>query len=150
MANTYSQFYAHIVFSTKGREPFLKKEFRQDVFKYISGIIVQTGNKSFIVNGIEDHVHLLVGLSMTCSVSELVREVKRGATLYMNGKVNTGSKFSWQVGYGCFSVSRSQVRKVFKYIEEQELHHHKITFKEEYINFLNSADINYNLKHVFD
>lgn len=128
----------------------MDKEWRQDVFKYISGIITAKGHKSIIVNGVSDHVHIFVGLKPVMSLSDLVRDIKNNSTNFINEKNYLKKKFSWQEGYGAFSYAHSQVNSVYSYILNQEQHHGERSSEDEYINLLQTFEVSYNEKYVFD
>ena len=150
MASTYSQIYIQYVFAVKGRVNLLKKPWRENVFKYISGIIKGKNQKAIIVNGVADHLHVFVGLKPAMSVSDLVRDIKNNSTNFINEQKFLKGKFEWQDGYGAFSYSHSQIKDVYKYIANQEERHRKKTFNEEYFEFLQSFEIEYNEKYLFD
>lgn len=150
MAGTYSQIYIQIIFAVKGRQSLLGQQWRQDVFKYISGIITNKGQKAIIVNGVADHVHVLVGLKPTVALSDLVRDIKNNSSKYINEQRWLKSKFSWQEGYGAFSYSHSQIEKVYQYIANQEAHHSKKPFTAEYRLLLQKFGIDYQDKYLFD
>ncbi len=136
MAGTYSQIFIQIVFAVKGRENLIADSWKEELFKYISGIITKKGHKSIIVNGVKDHIHIFVGLKPSMSISDLVRDIKNNSSNFINEKKYVKGKFSWQEGFGAFSYSNSQVEIVYQYILNQEKHHIKTTFKEEYHDFL--------------
>jgi REP element-mobilizing transposase RayT len=150
MAGTYSQIYIQIVFAVKGRQNLLAKEWRQDVFKYISGIIKNKEQKPIIVNGVDDHAHIFVGLKPSMTLSDLVRDVKNNSTNFINENKWITGKFSWQEGYGAFSYSHSQIETVYNYILNQEKHHNKQTFKDEYLDFLTKFEIEHDVKYLFE
>ena len=150
MPGTYSQIYVQIVFAVKGRENLLSKNWRNELFKYISGIITNKGHKSIIVHGTSDHVHAFVGIKPSMSISDLARDMKNNSTNYINKNNWVKGKFSWQEGYGAFSYGHSQVDQVYQYILNQEIHHHKKSFKEEYLDFLKKFQVEYNKKYLFD
>ncbi|MFW5663857.1 MAG: IS200/IS605 family transposase [bacterium] len=150
MHGTFSQIYIQYVFAVKGRENLLQKPWREDVFKYMSGIIKGKNQKPIIVNGVADHVHVFVGLKPSMNISDLVRDIKNNSTNFINQNKFLRGKFSWQEGYGAFSYSHSQLNEVYQYILRQEEHHRKITFKEEYIYFLNKFEIEYDERYLFD
>lgn len=147
--STYSQIFIHIVFSVKHRKACLATAWRQEVFKYISAIISEKGHKSIIVNGVEDHVHIFLGMKPLGSLSDLVREIKSNSSRFINEKKWLKEKFYWQEGYGAFSYGQSQVKDVFNYILNQEEHHKKSTFQEEYISLLKKFEIEYDEKYFF-
>ena len=150
MAGTFSQIYVQVVFAVRGRTNLLQKAWREDVFKYISGIITGKGQKSIIVNGVSDHVHAFIGLKPTMAVSDLVRDIKNNSSKFINENNLTKGKFSWQAGYGVFSYSHSQIANVYRYILNQEAHHHKKSFKEEYLELLEKFDIPFEEQYLFD
>ena len=150
MAGTYSQIYIQYVFAVKCRQNLLHKTWRDDVFKYISGIITAKGQKAIIVNGVEDHVHVFVGLKPSMNISDLVRDIKNNSSKFINEQGWLKEKFSWQEGYGAFSYSHSHIENVYNYVLNQEEHHRKQTFKEEYLDFLKKFEVDYNEKYLFD
>lgn len=150
MAGTFSQIYIQYVFAVKGRENLLQKPWRDDVFKYIAGIIKAKGQKPIIVNGVADHVHVFVGLKPAMSISDLVRDIKNNSSKFINEQKFIKRKFSWQEGYGVFSYAHSQIENVYQYIANQEEHHKKKTFQEEYVDFLKKFEIEYNEKYLFE
>lgn len=150
MAGTYSQIFIQIVFAVKGRENLIADSWKEELFKYISGIITKKGHKSIIFNGVKDHIHIFVGLKPSMSISDLVRDIKNNSSNFINEKKYVKGKFSWQEGFGAFSYSNSQVEIVYQYILNQEKHHIKTTFKEEYHEFLNEFKIDYDEKYLFD
>lgn len=150
MAGTFSQLYVQIVFAVKGRENLIKKEFRIELYEYIAGIIKGKDQKPIIVNGVGDHVHVFVGLRPSMSVSDLVRDIKNNSSNFINSKKFVKGKFSWQEGFGAFTYGQSQIDSVFKYISNQEAHHQKKTFKEEYIDMLAKFQVKYEEKYLFD
>ena len=150
MALSYTQIYVQYVFAVKGRENLLQKPWRDELFKYISGIIKGKNQKPIIVNGVSDHVHVLVGIKPTMAISDLIRDIKNNSSNYINKNRLVRGKFEWQEGYGAFSYSESQIDNVYQYILNQEKHHHKRTFREEYIDFLQKFEIEYKEKLLFD
>lgn len=150
MAGTFSQIYIQAVFAVKGRENLLQKTWRDEVFKYMAGIIKAKNQKPIIVNGVADHVHLFIGLKPVMALSDLIREIKNNTTNFINEKKFVRGKFSWQEGYGAFSYSHSQLDKVYKYILNQEEHHKKKTFKEEYTELLQKFEIEHDEKYLFE
>lgn len=149
-AGTFSQIYIQLVFVVKGRENLLKKTFREEVFKYMSGIVKSKGQKSIIINGVEDHVHLFIGLKPSMRLSDLVRDIKNNTTNFINEKKFVPGRFAWQEGYGAFSYSQSHMDNVYQYIFNQERHHQKKSFKEEYRELLEKFQIDYKEEFLFD
>ena len=150
MAGKFSQIYLQFVFAVKCRENLLQKPWRDEVFKYMAGIIKCKNQKPIIVNGVADHVHVFVGLKPAMSISDLVRDIKSNSSNFINEQKFIRGKFSWQEGYGVFSYAHSQIETVYQYIANQEEHHRKKTFKEEYVDFLQKFDIEYNDKYLFE
>ncbi len=150
MAGTFSQIYIQIVFAVNGRTNLLQKPWREEVFKYIAGIIKGKNQKPIIVNGVANHVHLFVGLKPSMSVSDLVRDIKNNSSNFINDQKFVRGKFSWQEGFGSFSYSHSQIEQVYQYILNQEEHHLKRTFKEEYLDFLKKFEVDYDEKYLFE
>ncbi len=150
MAGTFSQIYIQVVFAVKGRRDLLQKPWRDDVFRYMAGIIKGKGQKPIIVNGVADHVHLFIGLKPVMALSDLIRDVKNNTANFINEGRFVKGKFSWQEGYGAFSYAHSQVDTVYQYIMNQEEHHKKKTFREEYIDFLQKFEIEHDDKYLFE
>ncbi|MCH6232350.1 IS200/IS605 family transposase [Cognataquiflexum rubidum] len=150
MPGTFSQIYIQYVFAVKGRENLLLNPWREEVFKYMAGIIKGKNHKPIIVNGVTDHVHVFVGLKPAMSISDLIRDVKNNSSNFINENKFVKGKFEWQEGYGAFSYSHSQLDNVYQYILNQEEHHRKTSFKQEYISFLNKFEIEYEEKYLFD
>jgi len=150
MAGTFSQIYIQYVFAVKGRENLLLNPWRDEVFKYIAGIIKGKNQKPIIVNGVADHVHAFVGLIPSMNISDLIRDIKNNSSNFINERKYLKGKFSWQEGYGAFSYAHSQIESVYQYIANQEQHHKKKTFREEYIDFLKKFEIEFNEKYLFE
>jgi len=150
MANTYSQIYIQIVFTVKGRENLIQKKHRDELQKYISGIIDYRGQKLFSIFAMPDHVHILVGMKPNISISDLVRDIKAGSSKFINDNRWIRGKFNWQNGFGAFSFSKSQIDEVVNYILNQENHHKKKSFKEEYIKLLTKFEVKYKDEYLFD
>lgn len=147
---TFTQLYIQVVFAVKNRDALLSNRIRKRVFEYISGIITNMQHKSIIVNGVSNHVHILIGLNPSKSISETVREIKRCSSLFINTEKLCAGKFEWQEGYGAFTYSRSQLDDVYKYILNQEEHHSKKSFKEEYLQFLKKYEVEYDERFLFE
>jgi REP element-mobilizing transposase RayT len=147
---TFTQLYIQLVFAVKFRDRLLSKEIRENVFKYINGIITNLGHKPIITNGVEDHIHVFIGLNPSKSISETVKEIKRSSSIYINEQSWFKTKFQWQEGYGAFSYSRSHIERVYNYILNQEAHHKKKTFRNEYLEFLDKYEVTYEKRFLFD
>ncbi len=136
MANSYTQLYAQIIFSPRCRQNLIHNRIKDEIYKYIVGIIKKKNQKPMIINGMPDHVHILLGFSPDITISDLVRDIKSNSTNFVNDNNLIQGKFSWQKGFGAFTYSKSQVPRVVRYIKNQEEHHCKKTFKEEYLELL--------------
>lgn len=150
MANTYSQIYIQIVFTVKGRENLINKKHQEELHKYITGIIAKRQQKLLAIYANPDHIHILVGIKPSIAISDLVRDIKTGSTKFINDNRWVNGKFNWQEGFGAFSYSRSQIDNVINYIANQEEHHRKTGFKEEYIDFLKTYEIDYEENYLFE
>lgn len=150
MANTYTQLYFHIVFAVKGRNNYISEQWKDELYKYISGIIANKDQKLMIVNGMPNHIHLLIGTKPNCNLSDLIRDIKANSSKWINEKKFTNFHFEWQTGFGAFTVSQSGVPKAIEYIKNQEEHHRKKTFKEEYVEFLKAYQIDFKDEYLFD
>ena len=150
MPNSYTQIYIHYIFTVKGRQNFIKPEYNNELQKYMTGIIQNRKCKLLAINNMPDHFHILVGQHPSCSVAKLIQEIKSNSSKFINEKSWNREKYSWQEGYGAFSYSRSQINNVIKYINNQQEHHKKMTFKEEYFEFLKKFDIPYEEKYLFE
>lgn len=150
MANTYSQINIQCVFAVKGRENFIMRGFRDDLHRYISGTLKEVGSYPLAVNGWKDHVHAFFELPVTTAVSDLMRTVKASSSKWINENGFLKGKFTWQEGYGAFSYSRSQRDTVIKYIINQEDHHKRVSFKEEYLALLRKFEIPFEDRYVFE
>jgi putative transposase len=149
MANTYTQIYIHVVFAVEGRQSLIKPEHNDELQKYISGIISGQRQKLIAINNMPDHLHLLIGLRPDSSLSDLVGDVKTGSSNFLNKKRWIAGRFSWQVGFGAFSYSRSQLDSVVRYIKNQQKHHARKTFREEYVELLEKFEVDYDPKYIF-
>ncbi|HEX2967839.1 MAG TPA: transposase [Bacteroidales bacterium] len=147
---TYTQMYVMLVFAVKNRKALLADPFRARIFEYIGGINTNLKNKSILVNGTANHIHVLYGMHPDVSVSDTVYHIKRGSSLYLNQSGFCHCHFSWQDGYGAFTYSRSQLDDVYQYVKNQEQHHLEISFKKEYVDLLAENDIAYEEKYLFE
>ena len=150
MANTYTQIHIHSVFAVQGRKCLIGKDWKDDLYKYITGIIRNYGHKVLQINGMPDHVHVLFGFRPTQSLSDLMQQVKQDSSAWINRKGFLQNKFSWQAGYGAFSYSKSQLPGIIRYIQNQEEHHKKMTFTEEYVELLEKFEIDYVQRYIFN
>lgn len=150
MANTYTQIYIHVVFAVQEREGLIKPEWREELFKYIAGVLKNKGIKLIAIGGVEDHIHILFGLNPKIALSDLVRDIKANSSKFINERGFVRGKFYWQEGYGAFSYSRSQIDTVAKYVLNQEKHHASKSFKAEYIELLDRFNVDYDERYLFN
>ena len=150
MANTYTQLYIQIVFAVKGRQNLIPKSRKEELHKYITGIVQKRKHKMLAINSMPDHIHIFVGLHPEQSISDLVRDIKTNSSSFITENNFVNQKFNWQQGYGAFSYAQSQIDAVVKYILNQEVHHRKKSFKEEYLEFLQKFAIEYDERYLFD
>jgi REP element-mobilizing transposase RayT len=150
MANTYTQLYAQIIFCPSGRQNLIQERFKDNVYKYITGIFRNKKQKLMIINGMPDHVHIFIGFSPDIALSALIGDVKSCTTNFINERKFTAGNFSWQSGFGAFTYSKSQVPNVISYIQKQASHHKRKSFKQEYLELLKKFEIDYNEKYLFE
>jgi putative transposase len=148
--NTYTKLYAHCIFTPRGRHSMLKEPIRVNVHKYIYGIIKGKNCNPIAINGTSDHIHILVGFCPSISIENLVRDIKRSLSIYINKNNLLATKFSWQEGYGAFTVGYPELDRVYKYILNQQLHHLKGNFKEEYVELLTEQGIDFSHEHLYE
>jgi putative transposase len=149
MANTYSQLYVHYVFAVQNRLCLIKNFWQDKLYKYMSGIIDQQGHKLYVINGMGDHLHIIISMNPKQAPSDLMYHLKRSSSMWINQSRLSDKKFSWQEGFGAFSLGKSQLPEKIKYIEEQQEHYKKKSFKEEYLLFLKENDIEYDERYIF-
>jgi putative transposase len=150
MSNTYSRIYIQSVFAVKFREAIIAPSWEDELQKYITGIVQNQGQKMLAINGTSDHIHLLIGMKPTCNLSDLMRDVKRSSTQFVQEKKFTRYKFQWQERFGAFSYEEESLDRVINYIKNQKEHHKKMTFKEEYCALLQKFKIEYEEEYLFD
>jgi Transposase and inactivated derivatives len=150
LANTFSQIYIQTVFAVSNRQSLIKKEFKDDLYKYITGIVTNQGQKLIAINGVLDHLHILIGLRPAMALADLVREIKADSSNFINKERFVHGRFSWQEGYGAFSYGHSQLNSIIRYIPNQEMHHSRRTFRSEYLTLLKKFDIAFEDKYVFE
>ncbi len=150
MANTYTQIYIQYVFTVKGRECLIQEAFRERLQSYIWGIVEGKNQKPLAVYCMPDHVHLLVSIKPSMSISDLIRDVKNNSSKFINDERLLPHKFNWQEGFGAFSYAKSQQDAVVKYILNQPIHHQKMTFRQEYLHFLKQFDVPYDERYLFE
>ena len=150
MANTFSQIYIQTVFAVSNRMSLIKPAFKEDLYKYIAGIVKNQGQKLISIHGMPDHLHILIGLRPSMALADLVREIKADSTNFVNKNKLVHGRFSWQEGYGAFSYGHSQLDTIIRYIQNQEKHHQRRSFKAEYLTLLRKFDIAFEEKYVFE
>jgi putative transposase len=150
MSSTYSQIYIQIVFAVKGRQSLIQHSWEEELYKYITGIVQNKGQKMLAINGMPNHVHILISMKPSCNLSDLVREIKKASNSFINEKKFCQFKFEWQEGYGAFSYSHSALDKVINYIANQKEHHRKKSFQEEYVDFLKKFEVEYKEEYLFE
>ena len=148
--STYSQIYIQIVFAVKNRNGLIANSWEEELYKYITGIVQNKGQKMLAINGMPDHIHILIGMKPSCCLSDLVREIKKSSNSFVKEKGFSKYNFEWQEGYGAFSYSHSSLDNVIEYINNQKEHHKKRSFKEEYINFLEKFNIEFKNEYLFE
>jgi len=149
MANTYTQIHIQLVFAVQNRASLIKDSWKDEMYKYMTGIIQNKDHKMLQINSMPDHIHILIGLRPTQALAELVKVVKQESTNWINDQKFTPKKFNWQEGYGAFSYTKSDVPRVIKYIQNQENHHREIKFLDEYVEMLRVHEIEYDEKYLF-
>ena len=150
MANTYTQIYLQVIFAVQNRKALIQSAWEEELYKYITGVVQNKGQKMLAINGIHNHIHFFIGMKPTCCLSDLVREIKKSSNVFINEKRFTPFKFQWQEGFGAFSYSHSQLTDVIQYIANQKIHHKKRSFKEEYEAFLKAFEIEFKDEFLFD
>ncbi len=150
MANTYTQLYIQIVFAVKGRKHLIPKKHKEDIQRYMTGVIQSEKSKLLQINCMPDHTHVFVGLNPNQSISDLVKITKTAATKYIKQQSWMSFEFSWQRGFGAFSYSRSHIDAVINYIKNQEEHHKKRTFQEEYLDMLSKFEVPFDERYLFE
>ena len=150
MANSYTQIYIQIVFAVKHRVALISRPWNERLHKYITGIIQNQGHKLLAINTMPNHAHIFIGQKPGAALSDLVRDMKKDSSNFVNKEIKPRGKFAWQEGYGGFSNGHSQLDGVVKYVLNQEKHHARKTFREEYLDFLKSFDIDFNEQYIFE
>jgi len=150
MSQSFSQIYIQIVFAVKGRESLINPEWENDLYQYIAGIIKNKHQKPLVINGMPDHIHILIGMKPACCLADLIREIKKSSNDYIRNKTTTRNNFQWQDGYGAFSYGHSGLDKVIAYIKNQKEHHRSTTFREEYKEFLERFQIEHKDEYLVE
>jgi REP element-mobilizing transposase RayT len=148
--SAYSQILIQLVFAVKGRQSLIRPEWEDRLYRYITGIVQGQGQKLLAINGMPDHIHILIGMKPSCCLADLVREIKKASSAFVKEEKLSRFPFYWQEGYGAFSYSKSQLDIVVKYILNQKDHHRNRSFREEYITFLEEFGIDYDSRYLFE
>ena len=149
MANTYSQIYIQTVFAVDGRLSLIRPEIKEELYKYMTGIVRNKKQELIAINGMSDHVHILIGLKPAMALADLVRDIKADSSDFINRKKWVRGSFRWQEGYGAFSYGHSQLDTIIRYIQNQEQHHRGQTFKDEYLTWLKKFEVPFEEKYIF-
>lgn len=150
MANTYTQSYFHLVFAVKHRESLIEKSWKNELEMYITGVLQNRKHKLLAIGSMPDHIHIFIGYYVNELIPDLVEKIKTSSNAWIKDKKLVKYKFDWQRGYGAFNHSRSQLDTVVNYILNQDMHHKKKSFREEYIEMLNKNEIDYKEEYLFD
>ena len=150
MANTYTQCYFHLVFAVKNRDALVRKEWKNEMEMYITGIVQNHQHKMLAIGTMPDHIHILIGYNVNHLIPDLVEEIKTSSNKWINEKRLSKFKFQWQIGYGAFTHSHSQIDNVVKYVLNQETHHKKKSFEDEYLEMLEMNEVVYTNEYLFD
>lgn len=150
MANTFSQIYLQFVFAVQGRRNLIRREFKEELHKYMTSLVQARKAKMLAINCMPDHTHLFVGFKPSVLISDFVKEIKVQSNEFIRSKKWVDNSFNWQEGYGVFSYGHSQIDNVCKYVMNQENHHKKKTFKEEYYEFLEKFNVPYEDRFLFE
>lgn len=150
MPNTYTQLYIQFVFAVRARESLIAKEWKNELYKYITGIVQNNKCKMLAINGVADHIHIFIGYKPTIAIPDLVKDIKLASGSWINDKRLTKCRFNWQEGYGAFSYRLRDINEICRYIQNQEEHHQKRTFRDEYIELLKDFAIEYDEKYLFE
>ena len=148
MPNTYTKIYLHLVLAVQNRSSLIDSKWKDELYKYITGIIQNHGHKLIAINGTANHIHIAVGYKPTQLLPDLMQDIKVSSSKWINEKIFVNGKFNCQTGYGAFSFSHSQIDKVVKYIDNQELHHKINTFRKKYLDLLKNYNIKYDDRYV--
>jgi putative transposase len=150
MPNTYTQLYIQFVFAVKYRESLIEKKWKNELYKYITGVVQNNKSKMLSINGMQDHIHIFIGYKPSVPMPDLVKDIKVASSLWINEKKLAKGKFNWQEGYGAFSYRLRDIDEICKYIQNQEIHHQKKTFRHEYTALLKDFAVDYDDKYLFE
>jgi REP element-mobilizing transposase RayT len=150
MPNTYTKIYIHVVFAVQGRQNLLQVQWRSQLYKYICGIVNGKKQKVYAIGGVADHIHILLSIKPDIALSDLIRDIKTSSAKWINDQKLIAGKFHWQEGFGAFSSTQSQLDSIIQYIHQQEKHHQKQSFKQEYQGLLQKFEIEYKDEYLFN
>jgi len=149
VANTYTQIHIQAIFAVRNRNGLIQNEWKEELFKYITGIVQTRKHKLMAINGMSDHVHVLVGMRPAQSLSDLMQDIKGSSSKWINEQKFVQGRFEWQEGYAAFSYGKSQIAAVISYIRDQEIHHQRFNFLDEYRSFLEKFVVEYDERYIF-
>jgi putative transposase len=149
MANTYTQIHIQLVFAVQNRISLIQSGWKDELYKYITGIVQGNSHKMLAINGMPDHLHILFGMRPVQSLSDLLKQIKGDSSEWINQRGFVAGKFNWQDGYGAFSYSKKDLPRVIDYIKNQETHHKKKTFRQEYLDLLKIHEVSYDERYIF-
>jgi putative transposase len=149
MPNTYTQIHIHLVFAVKYRQGLIDKSWKDELYKYMTGILTNKKHKLLNINGMPDHIHILFGMRPNEALSDIVRDLKSDSSTWIKTKGFVQGRFQWQEGFGAFAYGRTELDKIHRYIDNQEEHHRTKTFREEYIDFLKAFEIDFEEQYIF-
>jgi putative transposase len=145
---TYSQMYVHIIFSPKRRAPLIHPSWENELYKFITGIVTNKGQKMLAINGMPDHIHIVIGYKPSCCISDLVREIKKSTNTFIKEQKFTRFTFAWQEGFAAFSFSQRSMHRVVKYVLNQKQHHAHCSYPDEFLMFLRENEVEYDPKYL--
>ena len=149
MANTYTQIHLQLIFAVQNRRSLIQESWEDRLYEYITGIVQQNTHKMIIINGMPDHLHIVIGMRPIQSLSDLMQDIKGSSSKWINDNKLSAGKFNWQEGFGAFSYSKSQLPKLIEYVKNQKAHHKKKTFIDEYKEFLKAFEVDFDEKYIF-
>jgi putative transposase len=149
MANSYTQIHLQLILAVRSRKGVINPAWEKELYRYISGIIERNNHKLLAINGVPDHLHILIGMRPSQSLSELMQDIKTNSSKWINKKGFVSGRFGWQAGYSAFSYDRTAIKNVIRYIDNQKEHHGVTTFKDEYLGLLKEHNIDYDERYIF-
>ena len=149
MSNTYTQIHLHLIFAVQNRRSLIQNSWKDRLYEYITGIIQQYKHKMIIINGMPDHLHIVIGMRPTQSLSDLMQDIKSSSSKWINDNELVRGKFRWQSGFGGFSYSKSQLPALINYVKNQKAHHSKKSFLQEYLEILEKSGVDFDPRYIF-